>query len=146
MALIDSYGLFSLGALSALAAGALTWVLYGRRLNLYLVSGDSPVTDQALIPVTAENGKRSPRENIDLTLTDFDGGRYDFRVGYGTFVRFYLLLGRGSKAEARLNRRPLENGKYYPIRSGARLSVGGREYTLVIARSNAQSELLRRWN
>lgn len=144
MNLIHSYWIFALGTVFSLAFGLALWILYGRRLNLYLVSEDSLVRDQALIPVTVENGSRSRRESIDLVLTDFQNRTYTFRVGYGLFVRFYLVL-VSDTSHSKLNRSPIEKGKYYPIKNGMKLTTGDRVYTLVATRTNSQAELLRRF-
>jgi hypothetical protein len=106
------------------------------------MSGDSAVSDQALIPITAENGKRSARESVDLTLTDYEGTSYKLCFRYGAFSRFYLLP---DTSGLKLDSMALDGQKRYLIRSGMRLSVGTREYTLVVARGGAHTEMLRKF-
>ena len=140
---------FAIGVISSLLIGALIRVFIGLRMNLYLVSQDSPIHDQALIPITAEGKKNSRlrsllrgswKEDIDITLIDHGGHAYTYRIGYSLWRRYYLILlsqnlFTGLTAEnpqALLGGTVLLTGKRYPLRTGMTLQNGDRAFQVMV--------------
>lgn len=140
---------FAAGLVSAFAAGTALRLLGGMRLNLYLVNRDSPLRDQAIIPITEELRRSSLvrslrqrrwKENVDITLMDYHDQSYTFRIGYDLWKRYYLEVldePAGDEAAARINGKPLAPGKRYSLRTGMKLSAGDRLFAVLVTPKSA---------
>jgi hypothetical protein len=112
----------------------------GLRLSLYLLNDDSIVRDQVLIPVTFSGRKRSIvqclregrwKDDVELTLMDYQSRAYKVRVTYGLWRRFRLEF-RGGPAGLKLGRTEAVVGQKYTLRSGMKLETGGRRYEVKV--------------
>lgn len=140
---------FLTGLGTAIAAGMLVRVLLGMRLNLFFINPESKIQDQMLIPITTENKKRSIlrslklgnwRENVDITLLDLEDRPHTFQIGFHIWNRFHLTLLDGPEGTD-LNRRPLRPGKRYKLRTGDKLRVGNRVFTVLVSPGQLKPEL-----
>lgn len=142
---------FITGLSTALALGAMFRIFYGMRLNLFLVNDDSTVADQSLIPITTEGKKRSLintisngnwREDVDLTLTDYEGHSYAYRVGYHLWNRFYVMFrGTNPNTQTKIDGRLVKPARRYRLRTGQRLQVGDRVFTVLVTTTQMKPEM-----
>lgn len=133
----------------ALVFGAVARILLGMRLHLQLVNADSPVRDQAVIPVTSENKKGLSllhtlltgnwREDVEIVLADHANHHYSFIVGYHLWWRFYLVSHSDNKVL--INHKNLKKMKRYYLKTGQFLKVGDRAFTVLITTSDVRPTL-----
>jgi len=132
---------FLIGLMAALTLGSIIWVVVGTRLRLYLVGQDSMIRDQSVIAITAELKKGSTlhslrngtwREDVDLTLRDYDERAYQFEIGFSLWLRFFLILRGNGGGEARLRGRRLEINRKHYIRTGDSLRIGDRDFRVLV--------------
>ncbi len=132
---------FTAGISCALAMGAGIRVLLGMRLNLFLVNHDSTVQDQSVIPITTEFKKASLfrvlkfgnwREDVDITLMDYQDRSYAFRVSFHVWKRFQLQLIRAD-SQVTLSGLKLNEMQTVPARTGAKLEIGDRLFFILVS-------------
>jgi hypothetical protein len=135
------------GLLLLLGLFSLWRVLYGFRLNLYLLNHDSLVQDQTIIPITSTARKQSIgqtlfsgswREDIEITLTDHKNRSYYLSIGYHPWRRFYLNVPEAT--EISLNKLPLEAKVSYAIRNGMQLKVNDRDFEVLVTHKKMFSQ------
>lgn len=140
---------FASGLGVALAVGAVIRVLVGMKLNLFLVNHDSAVKDQSLIPVTTEGKKasflrtlirRNWKEDVDITLLDYSGHTYHYRIGYHLWWRFYLVM-EGDTEGSTLDGRPVHPGKRHLLRTGAKLVTGDRAFYVLVTPNQLRPDM-----
>lgn len=137
------------GLLFALAVGAALRILLGMRLNLFLVNHDTAVGDQSVIPITTELKKSSIfrslrlgnwREDVEITLMDYQNQSFSFRIGFHIWNRFWAELSR-SDGNAKLGHDKLVTGKRMKLRTGARLEIGDRSFFVLVTPQQMSPDL-----
>jgi hypothetical protein len=146
---LDDWMHFGWGVGAALAVGMIFRMIIGTRLNLFLINSDSSILDQSLIPISSMSRKRHSfwrtlrdrtwREDIRITLADYRDGTADFHIKYGLWRRYQLALEKRGKTEVKLGKRVLVEGRSYPLRTGMKILVGDRAFTVVVSLSRAPS-------
>jgi len=140
---------FGSGLSVALVIGAIVRILVGMKLNLFLVNHDSAVKDQSLIPVTTEGKKASFfrtlfkgnwREDVDITLLDYSGHTYHYRIGYHLWWRFYLVM-EAEQEGSLLNGKTMRPGKRHLLRTGSKLTTGDRAFFVLVTPNQARLDM-----
>jgi hypothetical protein len=135
---------FIIGLTTALGLSALIRILIGIKLKLYLISIDTSQVEQSIVPITAELKKRyllktilsgNWKENLEITLTDYQSRSYTFQIGFHLFGRFYLRQLSGENQTASLNQETMKPNHNYYFKSGMRLETGDRAFEMLITTS-----------
>jgi len=110
------------------------------QFNLYLLNHDSSIGDQSVVPLTAERKKHSWwrtfrqkkwKEDLDITLMDYEGQAFTYQIKYHLWKGFYLIL-KSAPSETRLNDKPILANKKYYLRTGMELVPGNRRFTILV--------------
>jgi hypothetical protein len=132
---------FIVGLAIAATLGAVIRVLVGMRLNLYLISDDTLIRDQAMIPISSDLKRARSllslfrgkwRENIEISLTDYQNRTFTYQIEYGLWRRFQIALLPGTRGTTLLAGREMAPGKRYALRTGMKLRIGDRPYTVLV--------------
>jgi hypothetical protein len=131
---------FALGLAAAMLIGAGLKVIFGIKLNLYLLNTDSTIGDQSVVPLTAELKKGSWwrtlrqkkwREDLEITLMDYNGHAFTYKIKYHLWNGFYLKL-KSASGDTTLDALPMITGKNYFLKTGMELFPGDRKFTVLI--------------
>ncbi len=152
-----------LGVLLLLSVGIGLKILFGIRLKLYLVTDDLGPESDRLIPLTADLRKQSLfrtlrkkswKEDIDLTLSDYQGTQLRLRINYHLWKGFsvssqplyqhsHLASKKGPENGYNensddivplffLNNKVITLGRAHYLKSGMNLKVGDKDFKILI--------------
>lgn len=132
---------FLAGLAAALGFSIFTIILIGLKLKLYLINIESAQPEQSIIPITAELKKRSWlktilsgnwKENLEITLKDYQNRTFTFQVGFHLLGRFNLSLLSQEGHSALLNQKTMLPNRRYFLKNGMRLETGDRAFEILI--------------
>jgi hypothetical protein len=133
---------------------ALARVLFGIKLNLYLVDPSTLIQDQLVIPITAELKKRSWwktlldqqwKEDLDLRLINHENDVLNLKIKYHLWNGFYLIP-QDKKIHAKLNNNPLESRRRHYLKTGMILTHGDRSFKVLITSTCYEKTLRSEFN
>lgn len=131
---------FLSGFILSLGFATILKIIFGIKLNLYLVNNDTSIHDQNIIPITIDLKKQSLwrtllnsqwKEDVELTLVDYKENRFTYCIGYHLLRGYSLKLNEGS-GHSFLNKTHLHPGKLYFLKTGKSLQVGERQFIVLI--------------
>ncbi|MGZ3699814.1 MAG: hypothetical protein ACXWPM_08260 [Bdellovibrionota bacterium] len=142
---------FVTGFAIALSVGAAFRIIRGMQMNLFLINSDSPMAEEALIPITAELKKVSLvrsmlkglwREDVEISLMDQKNRACTFNIGFHIWHRFHLTVLTTSDG-CFIGRKPLMAGKRHYLRNGLIVKVGRRDFKVLVSPNRGANELNR---
>jgi hypothetical protein len=122
-------------------------ILHGVKLNLYLLNNESLVEDQSVIPLTADIKKRSLwriltrknwREDLEITLMDYNAQAFVYQIHYHIWKGFYLQLKNAPPGTARLSGISMNLEVPYYLKSGAMLELGERKFSVLVTAASLE--------